>query len=127
MFESHIGITTDLITQKTFNPSYKNVYAGVIVGEKYKYINGLFNFVPELSIGGVFHILSDNITDQETLLSFFLGIHLGTGVVYPFSDKGGIGIKFDFQFGYNNYLDLSYSREFITVFSIAFISLDYYD
>ncbi|MBN2694257.1 hypothetical protein JXR93_06310 [bacterium] len=127
IFESHIGITSELITQKTFDPSYKNVYAGIIVGEKYKYFNGIFGFIPELSIGGVFHILSDNLSNEDNLLSFFLGIHIGTGASYPFSDKGGYGVKFDFQFGYNNYLDSSYPREFIMLFSIAFISLDYYE
>ncbi len=127
LFESHLGITEELILQKTTNPSFKNIFAGITVGEKWKYITGIYDFIPEVSYGGVFNIISDNKTENENILSFFIGIHIGIGLSYKVSEKTGYGLKMQIDTGYNNYLDKDYPREVIFIISIIYISLDFYD
>ena len=129
-FNSHLGINKNLIMQNAINYSYKNIFAGIIVGNKFKYLKGWGILVPEFSVGGAFNIISDWFENEgidKHSLSFFLGVHLGTGVWLDISrDIGLIGIKFDYNIGYNNYINLNTEREITQIYMIS-VSFDFYD
>lgn len=126
LFESHLGINKNLITQEVSNASFKNILAGFIIGQKFKYFRYFNTFIPEWSYGFSFNIISNNIDDETVLFSFLVGGNIGAGVTYSASSTHGYGIKCQLDAGYNTYIKRGYDRKFIYMFSI-FLTFDYYD
>ena len=126
---SHLGINRNLILQNATDFSYKNIFAGITVGYKYKYLPRFGIIVPEVSVGGAFNIISDWITEgvPKHYLSFFTGIHLGAGFWLDISkDLGLIGFKADFDFGYANHINTKTERENIYIIML-YMSFDFYN
>ena len=127
-FKSQLGVSKYLLLQDSDSSvglSYKNIITGIIPGIKYKYLNGIWGIIPEVSIGGVLDVISLWKTDDNSLI-FFNGINLGVGLAYDFRGDFGLGIKFMYDIGYGNYMSERKAR-FTADIMTFMLTFDFYD
>ena len=125
-FRSQLGVSRSLFIQDAQSTSYKNIITGIVPGFKYKYLKGIWNFIPEIFLGVSLNVISLWNEKDENNLIFFTGINLGGGVSYIISDGFRLGLKLMYDIGYGNFMNKSRNRFTASVFTVMF-SLDFYE
>ncbi len=125
-FKSQLGVSKNLLFQESSGLSYKNILTGIIPGIKYKYLNGLGNFIPEIFLGITLDIISLWNENNENNLIFFTGINLGTGISYNISETFRLGFKLMYDVGYSNFMNKRRERFLSSILTII-ISFDFYE
>jgi len=125
-FKSQLGISKNLIFQDSAGLSYKNLLTGVIPGIKYKYLDGIYGFIPEVFTGITLDIISLWEDNNDNNLIFFTGINLGLGIAYGISKSFKLGLKIMYDIGYGNFMNKRKDR-FVSSIITFMLSFDFYE